>query len=86
MGAIVAFFALLFWILRLSNVALPQKQLLINTSGTTKNTVAYWQFETAPGMLQDSTANRFTLVRHSSASAAKTVVPIDAPALLPGRR
>ncbi len=62
---------------RLSSAALPQKQLLINAAGTTKSTVAYWQFENAPGMLQDSASNHLTLVRFGSASAAKVAVNID---------
>jgi hypothetical protein len=62
---------------RLSNAALPQKQLLINSAGMTKNTVAYWQFENAPGMLSDSSKNQLTLVRYASASAAKVTIAID---------
>ncbi|MSQ96183.1 MAG: DUF1553 domain-containing protein [Gemmataceae bacterium] len=63
---------------RLSNIALPQKHLLINTDGITKNTVGYWQFETTPGMLQDSAPNRLTLERFSSANLPPVAVVIDA--------
>ncbi len=63
---------------RLSDIALPQKQLLMTTNGLTKNTIGYWQFETTPGMLHDSSPNRLTLQRFSSASMTKTLVPIDA--------
>ncbi len=63
---------------RLSNSALPQKQLLINTNGTTKDTVGYWQFEATPGMLQDSSPNRLTLQRFSSASVPAVPMAIDA--------
>lgn len=62
---------------RLSSVVLPQKQLLFNASGMTKSTVAYWQFENAPGMLTDSSSNGLTLVRYGSAGAAKVSVAID---------
>ncbi|MBI3822677.1 MAG: DUF1553 domain-containing protein [Planctomycetes bacterium] len=62
---------------RLSDIALPQKQLLIHQAGMTKNTVAYWQFEPTPGMLQDSSPNRLTLQRFSSASVAGPAVVID---------
>jgi hypothetical protein len=63
---------------RLSSVAVPQKQLLINTDGVTKNTVAYWQFENTPGMLHDSSPNRLTLQRFSSASLPRALPTIDA--------
>src|SRR5438128_3317532 len=63
---------------RLSDIALPQKQLLINANGMTKNTVGYWQFEATPGMLQDSSPNRLTLQRFSSASVAGVPVVVDA--------
>src|SRR5262249_49181629 len=62
---------------RLSDKALPHELLLINSGGTTKNTVAYWQFETSPGMLADSSPNRLTLERRSSAKVPPPVV-IDA--------
>lgn len=62
---------------RLSNVGLPQSQLLFMNAALSKTTVAYWQFESAPGMLQDSSPNRLTLVRHGSASSAPPVT-IDA--------
>ena len=63
---------------RLSNVALPQKQLIVNGDGMTKNTVAYWQFEAAPGMLHDSSPNRLTLQRFSSAAMPAATTAIDA--------
>jgi hypothetical protein len=63
---------------RLSDIALPLKQLLISSDGITKNTVAFWQFEPTPGMLQDSSPNRLTLQRYGSASAAKAPVVVDA--------
>jgi hypothetical protein len=62
---------------RLSNIGLPQSQLLFMNAAMTKNTVAYWQFESAPGMLQDSSPNRLTLQRKSSASSAP-LATIDA--------
>ncbi|HZZ78284.1 MAG TPA: DUF1553 domain-containing protein [Gemmataceae bacterium] len=62
---------------RLSNVALPQKQLLVNSAIMTKNTVAYWRFEENPGMLSDSSAHGLTLQRFGSASLAKTQAPVD---------
>ena len=63
---------------RLSDIALPLKQLLISSDGITKNTVDFWQFEPTPGMLQDSSPNRLTLQRYGSASAAKAPVVVDA--------
>jgi hypothetical protein len=63
---------------RLSDVALPLKQLLISSDGMTKNTVAFWQFEATPGMLSDSSPNRLTLQRYGSASASKAPVVVDA--------
>jgi hypothetical protein len=63
---------------RLSDVALPQKQLLFLSDTMTKNTVAYWRFETTPGMLQDSSPNRLTLQRYSSASMPAAPAAIDA--------
>jgi mono/diheme cytochrome c family protein len=62
---------------RLSDIALPQKQLLVNADGTTKNTVGYWRFEDAPGMLQDSTAHRLTLQRFGSANMPVAAAPVD---------
>jgi hypothetical protein len=62
---------------RLSNIALPQKQLLIHADGMTKNTVAYWQFEATPGMLQDSSPNGLTLQRSSSASMPAVTAVLD---------
>jgi hypothetical protein len=62
---------------RLSDIALPQKQLLIHAEGVTKNTVAYWQFEATPGMLQDSSPNKLTLQRYGSASMPIAPVAID---------
>ena len=64
--------------IRLSNIALGQKQLLIHADGMTKNTVAYWQFEPTPGMLQDSSPSRLTLQRFSSASNSAATVVMDA--------
>ncbi len=64
---------------RLSDIALPQKLLLINNNALTKNTVGYWQFEVSPGMLADSSPNRLTLQRISSAS-------VPAPAVIDARR
>jgi hypothetical protein len=64
--------------IRLSNLALTQKQLLIHAAGMTKNTVAYWQFEPTPGMLQDSSPRRLTLQRFRSASMPAATVVIDA--------
>ena len=64
---------------RLSDIALPQKQLLVNTNGVSKNTVAYWQFEPTPGMLADSSPNRLTLQRFSSAT-------VPAPKAIDARR
>ncbi|MBM3993866.1 MAG: DUF1553 domain-containing protein [Planctomycetes bacterium] len=59
---------------RLSNIALPLKRLLLHENAVTKDTVGFWQFETTPGMLSDSSPNRLTLDRFgtagSSASAA----------------
>ena len=63
---------------RLSDIVLSPKRLLVTSDGMTKNTVAYWRFETAPGMLQDSSPNRLTLQRFSSASVAGPPVIIDA--------
>ena len=63
---------------RLSDTVLAQKQLLVHADRMTKNTVAYWQFEQAPGMLQDSSPHRLTLERHGSASAASRPATIDA--------
>ena len=63
---------------RLSNIALPQKRLLLTADGMTKNTVAYWQFELTPGMLQDSSPNRLTLQRSGSANMPAAAAPIDA--------
>jgi len=64
--------------IRLSNLALSQKQLLIHADGMTKNTVAFWQFESTPGMLQDSSPSRLTLQRFSSATTPAATVVIDA--------
>ena len=58
---------------RLSNTALPMKQLLINTSTVTKNTVGYWRFELTPGMLSDSSPSGLTLQRLGSAGASGPV-------------
>jgi hypothetical protein len=63
---------------RLSDIALAPKQLLVNADGMTKNTVAYWRFEDAPGMLQDSSAHRLTLQRFGSANMPAIAVSIDA--------
>ncbi len=62
---------------RLSNIGLPQSQLLFMNPALSKNTVAYWQFEPAPGMLNDSSPSRLTLQRHGSASSAP-LATIDA--------
>jgi hypothetical protein len=43
----------------------------------TKNTVAYWQFETTPGMLHDSSPNKLTLQRSGSASMPIAPAAID---------
>jgi hypothetical protein len=63
---------------RLSDIALAPKQLLVNADGMTKNTVGYWRFEENPGMLQDSSTHRLTLQRFGSAAMPKTTVTIDA--------
>ena len=63
---------------RLSKVVLAQKQLLLGGDAVTKNTVAYWQFETTPGMLQDSSPNRLTLQRSGSTHMEAPAVVIDA--------
>jgi hypothetical protein len=63
---------------RLSSAALTQRQLLLTTDGVTDKTVAYWQFEPNPGMLQDSSPNRLTLQRTSSAKMPTAIVVIDA--------
>jgi hypothetical protein len=64
---------------RLSDIALSPKRLLINGGAVTKNTVAYWQFEPTPGMLADSSPNRLTLQRFSSAN-------VPAPRVIDPRR
>lgn len=63
---------------RLSRAPLSQKQLLVMVDGMTKNTVAYWQFESSPGMLEDSSPSRLTLRRQSSASLPRATTLIDA--------
>lgn len=63
---------------RLSRTPLSQKQLLVMVDGMTKNTVAYWQFESSPGMLEDSSPSRLTLRRQSSASLPRGTTLIDA--------
>jgi hypothetical protein len=63
---------------RLSSTVLTQKQLLLSSEGMTKNTVAFWQFETAPGMVQDSSPNRLTLRCISSAGMSARTAPLDA--------
>jgi hypothetical protein len=63
---------------RLSNAVLTQKQLLMTTNGMNKNTVAYWQFETSPGMLHDSSVNRLILERIASTAVKGQPRLIDA--------
>src|SRR5262249_50693643 len=62
---------------RLSSTVLTQKQLLLTSDAMTKNTVAFWQFEQTPGMLQDSSPNRLTLQRSSSASMPPALPTVD---------
>ncbi|MBI1832325.1 MAG: hypothetical protein HYR84_12855, partial [Planctomycetes bacterium] len=59
---------------RLSDIALPLKRLLIHENLVTKNTVGYWQFEPTPGMLHDSSPNRLTLERFGTARATVSVI------------
>ena len=63
---------------RLSDIVLPQKKLLFLSDAMTKNTVGFWQFETTPGMLQDSSPNRLTLQRFGSVNMPAAVAVIDA--------
>jgi Protein of unknown function (DUF1549)/Protein of unknown function (DUF1553)/Planctomycete cytochrome C/Concanavalin A-like lectin/glucanases superfamily len=42
---------------RLSNAALSPESLLFKKEGTLDSTVAYWQFEPSPGLLQDSSGH-----------------------------
>jgi mono/diheme cytochrome c family protein len=63
---------------RLSNTVLAKKQLLLTADGVTDKTVAFWQFEQTPGMLQDSSSNRLTLQRHGSVTMPAAPLTIDA--------